>query len=300
MKRPVSISIGIPAYNEEANIASLLKTLLTQKEEGIKLKEILVMSDGSSDNTAKIVKAINDPRIKLVEDGKRLGKSARLDQMFRKFKGDVLFLIDADIVIKDHKLLSKIVQVGDLPTYGLAGINARPLPGTTFFEKALETGVNVMKNISLHWRDGNNYLSYKGCLLALDGKLAKAITMPKEIVNNDPFLYFSAVQHGYEPVYIEDCYAYYRSPLTFQDHLKQASRFRTVQTELQKYFTIDPEKEFKIPFPIAFASALQNFFAHPLAFLYYVCIQVAVSLRKQTNIKSTWSIASSTKGKAPL
>jgi glycosyltransferase involved in cell wall biosynthesis len=300
MKKTVTVSIGIPAYNEAKNIGKLLNTLLSQKEEGITLKEIIVASDGSSDNTANVVKALKDKRIKLLDDGKRLGKSARLDQMFRKFTGDVLFLLDADILIKDNKLLAKTVQIANLKKHGLAGINARPLPAKTFFQKSLEMGVNVMKNITVQWRDGNNYLAYKGCFLALDAKLAKAIHMPAEIVNNDPFLYFSAVKHGYEPVYIEDCYAYYQSPLTFKDHLKQSSRFQMCREEMEKYFILDLQKEFAIPLELSLMSSMKIFVQNPIAFVSYVLIQIATTIKKQRHIKSTWSVASSTKGKMSL
>lgn len=47
--KKLSVSVGIPAYNEEQNIASLIFGILKQKVNNITLKEIIVISDGSTD-----------------------------------------------------------------------------------------------------------------------------------------------------------------------------------------------------------------------------------------------------------
>ena len=57
-----TLSIGIVAFNEEANIAHLLKTILDQKIESVLMMEIIVVSDASSDKTDEIVGSFADPR----------------------------------------------------------------------------------------------------------------------------------------------------------------------------------------------------------------------------------------------
>lgn len=297
MKQITTISIGIPAYNEGQNIQQLLRTLLVQKEQAINIKEIIVMSDGSSDDTEQKVKAIKDRRIKFVDDGKRLGKSARLDQLFRRFSGDALILLDADVSIKDDDLLAKTIKNADLKQTGLAGISACPLPPETFFERIVEAGVISMKNMAQTWNNGNNYLSFKGCFLALDKKLAKSITMPKEVVNNDAYIYFAAVQAGYCPAYLKDSAVYYRSPMTLADHIKQSSRYQSSKEELEKYFALDWGTQYVIPTQIQVLSILKTFLRRPVETIGYVAVFIYSKFVRQTNIKSTWSIASSTKGK---
>ena len=46
------ISVGIPAYNEEQSINHLVKSLLTQIEDGFELKEIIILSDESPQSIA--------------------------------------------------------------------------------------------------------------------------------------------------------------------------------------------------------------------------------------------------------
>lgn len=55
IKKPIVI-VAISAYNEEKNILNFLKSVLAQEERGFRLKEIWVHSDGSTDNTVKLVK----------------------------------------------------------------------------------------------------------------------------------------------------------------------------------------------------------------------------------------------------
>ena len=50
-------SVGIMAYNEEANIGQLLKALVTQRTSAVTLSEIVVVASGCTDGTQAIVKA---------------------------------------------------------------------------------------------------------------------------------------------------------------------------------------------------------------------------------------------------
>lgn len=85
------ISIIIPAYNEEKTIGSViddLKEILSQIEH-----EIIVVDDGSIDNTAKIVK---EKEVGLIQLSKNRGYGFALKTGMRKAKYDIVALIDAD------------------------------------------------------------------------------------------------------------------------------------------------------------------------------------------------------------
>lgn len=295
MSKRIAVSIGIPAYNEGKNIQKLLVSLLAQKETSVQIKEILVVSDGSTDDTRQKVKALKDKRIIFKDDGKRLGKSARLNYIFKTFTGDVLFLMDADITITDHTIIARTIRNGKLPKSGLVGVNAQPLPATTYVEKTLETSVALMKDIAKSWNNGQNYLSFKGCFLALDGKFAKSLHMPAHIVNNDAFLYFAALQSGFSPAYLSQTRVYYHSPKTIADHMKQSSRYQSSQQELRQHFTMNIDKEYKIPSHVIVQSMIKSLVSRPVTTLSYVWIAFYAKLHKQTNHKSAWSIARTTK-----
>lgn len=299
MKRVTNISVGIPAYNEAGNIKQLLQSVLSQKEDGFVLQEIIVMCDGSTDGTPEKVQEVQNAhgakRIKIHYDGKRLGKSARLDQIFRTFKGEVLVLMDADITINDKQLLSKLVAKSDFVMDGIVGINATSLPADTFFERSLEASVHVMKFIARKWNKGNNYLAFKGCLLALDGTFARSLHMPANLVSNDAFLYFAAKNQGYLPRYLEKVYAFYKSPVTFADHLNQSSRHQNSRKELAKYFDVNWKKEYAIPRMILVMSTLKQLILDPVHMISYLGIRLVTKLKRDKHINSLWEVAVTTK-----
>src|SRR5690242_15451877 len=77
----LSCSIGIMAYNEEANIAHLLKALLAQQTVHCDIKEIIVLASGCKDNTEGIVRAFchQHPHIKLIVQPRREGKASAIN-----------------------------------------------------------------------------------------------------------------------------------------------------------------------------------------------------------------------------
>ncbi|WP_151863428.1 glycosyltransferase family 2 protein, partial [Acinetobacter sp. TUM15512] len=60
------ISIGIPIYNAEDYLEDAIKSVLAQS---FKNFELILIDDGSTDNSLAIAKSFNDPRIRIYTDG---------------------------------------------------------------------------------------------------------------------------------------------------------------------------------------------------------------------------------------
>jgi len=294
MSKKLAISIGIPAYNEETNIQNLLNSIREQKEENFSLKEILVVSDGSSDKTEERVKELKDRRIILIADQKRQGKSKRLNQIFRLFKGDALFLFDADIFVKNKYFFADVIKNTDFTHNALVSVKTIPLPSSNLFERFLNYSVAFQMDIREKWNNGNNYLAFRGSFLALDKKFAKSIELPSGLINNDTVLYFLAVKKGYTPRYLKSIAVYYKSPTTFRDHLSQSSRFQSSFEEMQKFLTVD-KHDYSIPKNIFVFTMVKYFLKNPFHFFGYLVIAIITRCLRQKKVKSAWTIASSTK-----
>ena len=108
--KKITLTIGIPAFNEEQNIESFLRSLFEQKLNKVKLEQILVYSDCSSDQTNHIVKALAKEfhQIKLIEGNSRKGKYFRVNQLFKLNKSDVEIILDADIALGGETFLEKL------------------------------------------------------------------------------------------------------------------------------------------------------------------------------------------------
>ncbi len=88
------ISILVPAYNEGKHLHKCLDSLLALDYPRNKL-EIIVINDGSIDNTAKVVEEYSKNGVKLINK-KNSGKAASLNYAIPKAKGELIATMDAD------------------------------------------------------------------------------------------------------------------------------------------------------------------------------------------------------------
>lgn len=86
------ISIVIPLYNKEKLIGDTIQTVLNQTFQDF---EIVVINDGSSDNSVAEVEKINDSRIRLINQ-KNAGVSAARNRGIQEAKGKYIAFLDAD------------------------------------------------------------------------------------------------------------------------------------------------------------------------------------------------------------
>lgn len=98
----LSCSIIIPCHNEEDNIDSCVKRI---PQIG-KFTEIVIIDDGSTDNTAKRVRKImeTDKRVKLISYLPNKGKGYAVRMGFDNSLGDVLIILDADMAVEPEVL----------------------------------------------------------------------------------------------------------------------------------------------------------------------------------------------------
>lgn len=96
------VSVIIPSYNAADYIAQTLESVLAQTLTDI---EVIVVDDGSTDNTRNIVAdfANKDPRLMLVEQANQFAGVARNNGM-SKARGKYLYFLDADDYIESNAL----------------------------------------------------------------------------------------------------------------------------------------------------------------------------------------------------
>lgn len=89
------ISVVVPARNEAGNIGGLLNDLRAQ-DYPLNRFEVIVVDDGSEDNTAQVVEEHLAPSWKLLLSADGEGKKAAIEQAVRDSHGDVVLVTDAD------------------------------------------------------------------------------------------------------------------------------------------------------------------------------------------------------------
>src|SRR4029079_14682980 len=100
--RAVQVSIVIPCYNEEATVARLCAALggaVAKLQAGGRSSEVLIIDDGSSDDTFPRLKAAaaSRPWMRLVRFRRNFGQTAAMAAGFDLARGDVVVPMDADL-----------------------------------------------------------------------------------------------------------------------------------------------------------------------------------------------------------
>jgi glycosyltransferase involved in cell wall biosynthesis len=90
----MKLSIIMPAYNEEKGILKILKKVFAVKVP--MQKEIIIVDDGSKDNTRKLLSKIKNKEVKVILHERNKGKGAAIRTGLSKATGDIILVQDAD------------------------------------------------------------------------------------------------------------------------------------------------------------------------------------------------------------
>ncbi len=297
----LTVTIGIPAHNEEKNIAQLLRALSKQDQEGYKLEALYIVCDGCTDKiAATAISTVSDKSYAyVINDGLRKGQAQRLNELYQICKSDIFITFDADIKITDPLLVSKLIAPFSDPQVGLVGGNDLPSKPKTMVQRALQTYEFAWKSITQRIKQGNNVHNHPGRISAVRTQLIKDHPLPNNIVANDHYLYFFALQQGWKFVFAKDAVIYFQLPSSLKEFLLQGSRFINSQDNILSYFNLKAEAEYDVsrksklraygkyllkkPFWMSCALALQ------------ILLVVALPFLEDHGKKQLWSHISSSK-----
>lgn len=108
------------AFNAEDTIEASIESLLKQTFSDF---ELIIINDGSADNTIRVIKRIRDPRIVLIEQENQ-GPSIARNNGIKISKGEYIAILDADDIALPTRLEKQIVFLNENEEYILVGSNA--------------------------------------------------------------------------------------------------------------------------------------------------------------------------------
>ncbi len=293
------LSVVIPAYNEEANIASLLRAVLAQRFDTIELIEVLVCSDASSDDTVVQAKTVTDGRLQILVNEKRLGANETQNRLLRQAKGDIIILLNADVALVGEDCLERLASpiLHDV-TVGIVGARIECLPPRGYLESILAVGHNF--RLSLFERVSRAqervYLC-NGRARAFSRAFAEKIIWPDQCPE-DNYSYFLCQKLGFSFVYSPESRVQFRLPSTLGDHLKQSHRFSFGQRALEQYFGKERVRQaYALPFGLTFRCGGETMLRSPVRFPLYLLLVLFSRLSRlgRKNEQSRWAIAKSSK-----
>lgn len=294
-----TLTVAVCAYNEGANIANFLNSVLKQKERGYTLKKVIVISDGSTDDTLAKIRKFKTQKIRLVVHNNRKGKSARLNEIYQNLTTDFLFQSDADVILAGKLVLARMLKVLIDPKVAMVSGNAEPYSPKTLMERAIHVSRNAYHPLKTTFKEGNNRFSVNGRILAYRSTFVKSVVIPNGVIGNDAFTYFACLQRGLSYRYAEDAIAHYRSPMTLYDHVKQNTRFLAVSRCMKEYFPKElVAREYALPIQQKFYLLSLQFMKHPILSIFIFTINrycQILGILQSEQMHGPWNISESTK-----
>lgn len=240
--KKITITIGIPAFNEGQNIGNVLQSIMEQQANTISLQKIIINSDASSDKTNTIVNKLKKkyPLITLIENKQRKGKYFRVNELFHKAKSDVLVILDADIALKGKDFLETLVNplVADKNAVMMAA-HVELIRPDGFFAKIIHTTFVLGDFMRLSVPGYDIAANFHGAATAYKTAFVNKITIPTNLSDPHVYIYLAARKlKGFR--YCPDAVILQLPPTTIKD-VKQVMQ-RTIGKEDAKLVKIFGKK----------------------------------------------------------
>lgn len=302
-QKKTTMTIGIPAHNEEANIENMINSVLKQSGKSFLLEKVLVVLDGCTDNTLRIARSLakKDRRIKVLHDGRRTGKATRLNQIYKLNKSQLIGTFDADIVLERDCELEIMVQefLKNKKVNVVAGRQI-PTPSNTWMGKFSNASFRMLQLASMKWRGGNNIHSLQGSSSILTAKFANSIQYPADTGSDQGYLYISAIKNGKSGfTFAKNTKIIFRAPNTFEDWRKLSARTITYdRKDIAKNFGKPALLQYKMPKKYIFTAILSVLLQDPISAIGAILMNVYIRIfhysfkEKKTH---TWEITKSSK-----
>src|SRR6476469_3237877 len=116
----VKISVLMPAYNVENFIGEAIQSVLDQS---LKDFELIIINDGSTDATEKVIRSFSDERI-VLKNQNNAGIAAALNTGLYMAKAEYIVRFDADDICYTHRLVKQYQFMIENPHYVIAGCAA--------------------------------------------------------------------------------------------------------------------------------------------------------------------------------
>lgn len=218
-----SISLIVPAFNEEITIKKSIQSLI---ELDYPNYEIIVVDDGSTDKTLKIAREFENSKVKVIHQHNQ-GKANALNNGIDNSKGEIIVTVDADTKLKENSLKKISARFAKNKQIGAVAGNVKVIPENSIMNIIQGTeytvGINLVRKAQ----------SMLGCVMIVPGPIAALKREAIEKVglfSSDTFaedfdITMKILEQGYKVEYEDNAISYTDAPKNLEDFMKQRRRW---------------------------------------------------------------------------
>ena len=196
------LSVIVPVFNERVTIAEILRRIRAAQ---VPLElEVVVVDDGSSDGTGKVLQALQDSTVRVVSHAGNQGKGAAVRTGLAMVRGDVVLVQDADLEYDPDdwsKLLDPLLKGKAQVVYGsrFTGERKNMLPSHWMGNRFLTLVTNVLYRSTLS--------DMETCYKLFDRRVLEGITIESDRFEFEPEITAKVLRRGYRIYEVPISYA---------------------------------------------------------------------------------------------
>jgi glycosyltransferase involved in cell wall biosynthesis len=196
------LSVVVPVFNERVTVAEVIRRI-----RAVELPldiEVIVVNDGSSDGTDKVLAALGDSTVRVIDHERNQGKGAAVRTGMDAVRGDLVLVQDADLEYDPQdwaKLLDPIVRGKARVVYGsrFTGERKNMLPLHWIGNRFLSLVTNLLYSSTLS--------DMETCYKLFDRRVLEGITIESDRFEFEPEITAKVLRRGYRIYEVPISYA---------------------------------------------------------------------------------------------
>jgi glycosyltransferase involved in cell wall biosynthesis len=197
-----TLTVIMPVFNERATVAEIIRRMRAV-ELPVQL-QLIVVDDGSSDGSDKVLKAIEDSTVRIMSHPRNLGKGAAIRTALAAARGDLILIQDADLEYDPDdwpRMLEPILKGKAKVVYGsrFTGERKNMLPLHWFGNRLLSVLTNILFSTTLS--------DMETCYKLFDAEVLEGMTIVSDRFEFEPEVTAKVLRRGHRIYEVPISYA---------------------------------------------------------------------------------------------
>jgi cellulose synthase/poly-beta-1,6-N-acetylglucosamine synthase-like glycosyltransferase len=197
--------------------------------------QIVIVCSGCTDKTAEIVAGYSkvDPRVRLVVEENRKGKSSAINKILSEFIGDMLLLVSADVLPQAGCIPAMVSAMESDSSIGVVSSRPHPVNGDHSLTGHLGHLYWRLHHETLSLLDATNQNTHGGEAILLRRGVVTSI--PQDCINDDAYIGVQAVLRGFRVRYCPEAQVRMRTPDRITELIEQRRRIITGHARVKRH-----------------------------------------------------------------